>query len=118
GLSRGGGGPTRGGACGRGGAGAPPRRPGGGGPAAPPPPLPGLIGCWGRHLVARLPPWTAHGRAAALARTPLNTRGGVWPKKPKAPGEIPQTAIDPAAGWSQSGGHGWGSGWTRPLAVS
>jgi hypothetical protein len=72
-----------------------------------PPHLPGLIGCFGRHLVAVLAPWTSHGRAAAVDSTPLKTSGGVWHKKHKEQGEIPHTSIDTEAGWSKSGWHGW-----------
>jgi len=80
--------------------------------------LPGLIGCFGRHLVALLTPWTSHGRAAAVDSTALKTSGGVWHKKNKAQGEIPHTAIDTEAGWSKSGWHGWWYGWKLHLAVS
>jgi Transposase DDE domain len=80
--------------------------------------LPGLIGCFGRHLVALLTPWTSHGRAAAVDSTALKTSGGVWHKKHKAQGEIPHTAIDTEAGWSKSGWHGWWYGWKLHLAVS
>jgi hypothetical protein len=80
--------------------------------------LPGLLGCVGRPLVALRTPWTAHGRAAAVDSTALHTSGGVWHQKPKEQGAIPQTAIDTAAGWSQSGWHGWWCGWNLHLAVS
>jgi hypothetical protein len=80
--------------------------------------LPGLIGCFGRHLVALLTPWTSHGRAAAVDSTALKTSGGVWHTKHKAQGEIPHTAIDTEAGWSKSGWHGWWYGWKLHLAVS
>jgi Transposase DDE domain len=80
--------------------------------------LPGLIGCFGRHLVALLTPWTSHGRAAAVDSTALKTSGGVWHKKHKAQGEIPHTAIDTEAGWSKAGWHGWWYGWKLHLAVS
>ena len=86
--------------------------------AALPPHLPGLIGCFGRQLVAVLTPWVYHGRAAAVDSTPLKTSGGVWHKKPKEAGEIPHTSIDTAAGWSKSGWHGWWYGWKLHLAVS
>src|SRR5262245_48696731 len=55
--------------------------------AALPPHLPGLIGCFGHHLVAALTPWAAYGRAAAVDSTPLNTSGGVWHNKHKEAGE-------------------------------
>ena len=86
--------------------------------AALPPHLPGLIGCFGRPLVAVLTPWAHHGRAAAVDRTPLKTSGGVWHKKHKEAGEIPHTSIATEAGWSKSGWHGWWYGWKRHLAVS
>jgi hypothetical protein len=86
--------------------------------AALPQHLSGLIGCFGRHLVAVLPPWVTHGRATAVDSTPLKTSGGVWHKKHKDQGEIPPTSIDTEAGWSKSGWHGWGYGWKLHLAVS
>ena len=39
--------------------------------------LPGLIGCFGRHLVALLTPWTSHGRAAAVDSTALEAAGSL-----------------------------------------
>jgi hypothetical protein len=86
--------------------------------AALPPHLPGLIGCCGRPLVAVLTPWAHHGRAAAVDSTPRKTSDGVWHKKPKEAGEMPHTSIDPEAGWSKSGWHGWWYGWKLHLAVS
>lgn len=86
--------------------------------AALPPHLPGLIGCFGRQLVAVLTPWVYHGRAAALDSTPLKTSGGVWHKKHKDNGEIPHTSIDTEAGYSKSGWHGWWYGWKLHLAGS
>jgi hypothetical protein len=41
-----------------------------------PPHRPGLIGCFGRHLVAVLAPGASHGRAA-VDSTPLKTSGGI-----------------------------------------
>jgi hypothetical protein len=69
--------------------------------------VPGLIGCIGRHLVTRLRPWARPGRAVACDSTPLATGGGVWHKKPREQGVIPQSSIDTEAGWSKSGWHGW-----------
>jgi hypothetical protein len=80
--------------------------------------LPGLIGCGGRHLVALLRPWAAHGRAVACARTPLATGGGVWHKQHRAQGLVPHTSIATEAGWSTSGWPGWWDGWKWPLAVT
>jgi hypothetical protein len=70
--------------------------------------LPGLLGGWGRHVVALLRPWVTHGRAVAFDRTPLATGGGVWHTTHREQGVVPHTAIDTEAGWSQSGWHG---GW-------
>jgi len=80
--------------------------------------LPGLIGYFGRHLVALLKPWQWHGRAAAMDSTALRTAGGVWHKKHRANGEIPHSSIDTEAGWSKSGYHGWWYGWKLHLAVA
>jgi hypothetical protein len=75
--------------------------------AALPPSLPGLIGYVGRHLVLLLQPWATHGRAVACDSTPLATGGGVWHKKHREQGVVPHRSIDPEAGWSTSGWHGW-----------
>jgi Transposase DDE domain len=80
--------------------------------------LPGLIGCFGRHLVVGLTPWASSGRAAAVDSTPLKTSGGVGHQKHKEAGEIPHTSIDTEAGGSQSGWHGGWYGWKLHLAVS
>lgn len=77
----------------------------------------GLIGCVGRHLVARLTPWATHGRAAACDGTPLATDGSVWHKTPRAPGVIPPSSTDTEAGRSKSGWHGWWYSWKLHLAV-
>jgi Transposase DDE domain len=86
--------------------------------AALPQPWPGLLSCFGRHLVTLLMPWAPHGRAAAVDRTPWKTSGGGWHKKHKEQGEMPHTSIDTEAGWSKSGWHGWWYGWKRHRAVS
>jgi hypothetical protein len=86
--------------------------------AALPPSLPGLIGCFGRHLVTLLQPWARHGRAVACDSTPLETGGGVWHKKHREQGVIPHSSIDTEAGWSKSGWHGWWYGWKLHLAVT
>ena len=80
--------------------------------------LPGLIGYFGRHLVALLNPFARHGRAAAIDSTALKTGGGVWHKKHRENGEVPHTSIDTEAGWSKSGWHGWWYGWKLHLAVA
>ena len=86
--------------------------------AAWPQSLPGLIGSLGRQLVSQLQPWATHGRAAALDSTPLRTGGGLWHKKDREEGRIPHSSIDPEAGWSKSGYHGWWYGWKLHLAVA
>jgi hypothetical protein len=83
-----------------------------------PPSLPGLIGCFGRHLVALLRPWATHGRAVAFDSTPLETGGGVWHTKHREQGVVPHTSIDTEAGWSKSDWHGWWYGWKLHLAVT
>src|SRR5262249_4171296 len=83
-----------------------------------PPSLPGLIGHFGRHRVELLKPWKWHGRAAAMDSPALRTAGGVWHKKDREQGRIPHSSIDPEAGWSKSGYHGWWYGWKLHLAVA
>jgi hypothetical protein len=80
--------------------------------------LPGLIGYFGRQLVALLQPWRGHGHAAAIDSTALRTSGGIWHKKDRENGEIPHSSIDTEAGWSKSGYHGWWYGWKLHLAVA
>jgi hypothetical protein len=82
--------------------------------AALPATLPAQIGCWGRHLVGLIQPWLQHGRAAAIDSTGLRAKGGVWHKKHREAGVVPHPAIDPEAGWTKSGWHGWVSGWKLP----
>lgn len=69
------------------------------------------IGCLGRHLVSLMEPWPTGGRAAAIDRTVLRSRGGVWHQKHREKGEIPHTSIDPEAHWTKAGWHGWVYGW-------
>lgn len=78
--------------------------------------LPGLIGCFGRYLVAELQPWGQDGRAAAVDSTPLRAKGGVWHQKDRAAGIVPHSTIDTQAHWSKSGYHGWWYGWKLHLA--
>jgi hypothetical protein len=80
--------------------------------------LPAQIGCLGRHLVATLDPWAHCGRAAAIDRTPLHARGGVWHKKHREAGEVPHTSIDTEAHWTKSGWHGWVYGWKLHLVTT
>ena len=80
--------------------------------------LPAQIRCLGRHLVARLDPWAAAGRAAAIDSTALRAHGGEWHREHRLAGVVPHTAIDTEAGWTKSGWHGWVSGWKLHLAVT
>jgi hypothetical protein len=77
--------------------------------------LPAQIGCLGRHLVALVQPWLAHGRAIALDSTPLQARGGVWHQHDRAHGVVPPSSIDTDAHWTKSGWHGWVDGWKLHL---
>lgn len=80
--------------------------------------LPGLIGCLGRQLIGLLNPWQDQGHGAAVDSTGLRAHGGVWHKKDREQGMVPQTSIDTEAAWSRSGWQGWWYGWKRHLAVS
>jgi hypothetical protein len=77
--------------------------------------LPAQIGCLGRHLVALIRPWRAHGRAVAADSTTLQARGGVWHRSQRERGEVPHTSIDVEAHWTKSGWHGWVYGWKLHL---
>lgn len=79
---------------------------------------PGLIGGFGRHLVAILQPWEQQGRGVAVDSTALRARGGVWHKQHREQGIVPHTSIDTEAAWSKSGWHGWWYGWKLHLAVT
>jgi hypothetical protein len=57
--------------------------------------LPGLIGCFGRYLVAELQLWDQDGRAAAVESTPLRAKGGVWHQKDRAAGIVPTPRLIP-----------------------
>jgi hypothetical protein len=80
--------------------------------------LPGLIGCFGRHLSNLLKPWQEGMEIVSCDSTALKTGGGVWHKKDRQEGYIPHTTIDTEAHWSKSGWHGWWYGWKLHLAVS
>jgi hypothetical protein len=80
--------------------------------------LPARIGCLGRELVARLRPWEACGRAAAIDSTILRARGGVWHKKDRDAGMVPLRSIDTEAHWTKSGWHGWVYGWKLHLVTT
>jgi len=80
--------------------------------------LPARIGCLGRHLVDRLDPWQAGGRAAAIDSTVLRALGGVWHQKDRAAGVVPHTSIDTEAHWTKSGWHGWVYGWKLHLVTT
>jgi Transposase DDE domain len=86
--------------------------------AALPATLPAQIGCLGRYLVAVLEPWLAYARAAAIDRTVLRARGGVWHKKDREAGVVPHTSIDTEASWTKSGWHGWVYGWKLHLVCA
>ena len=80
--------------------------------------LPAQIGCLGRHLVRRIQPFATCGRAAAIDSTVLTARGGVWHKKDREKGRVPDTRIDTEAHWTQSGWHGWVYGWKLHLVTT
>jgi hypothetical protein len=73
--------------------------------------LPARIGCLGRFLVELITPWETCGRAVAIDSTVLRARGGVWHKKDRDAGVVPQRSIDTEAHWTKSGWHGWVYGW-------
>jgi hypothetical protein len=80
--------------------------------------LPARIACLGAYLVARIQPWAACGRAAAIDSTVLHARGGVWHKKHRDAGVVPHTSIDTEAHWTKSGWHGWVYGWKLHLVTT
>lgn len=85
--------------------------------------LPELIGSLGRALVGELEPWLSasgleDGHAASIDSTPLKTGGGVWHKNDRQNGVVPHSSIDPEAGWSKSGYHGWWDGYKLHLSVT
>lgn len=80
--------------------------------------LPAQIGCLGRYLVALIQPFATCGRAAAIDSTTLAARGGVWHKKDRQQGHVPDTRIDTEAHWTQSGWHGWVYGWKLHLVTT
>ncbi len=71
--------------------------------------LPGLMGCLGRQLIGVLNPWQDQGPGAAVDSTGLRAHGGVWHKKDREQGLVPQTSIDTEAAWSRSGWQGGGT---------
>jgi hypothetical protein len=73
--------------------------------------LPAQIGALGRALVALIQPWATCGRAVAIDSTTLAARGGVWHKKHREAGVVPDTRIDTESHWTKSGWHGWVYGW-------
>lgn len=80
--------------------------------------LPAQIGCLGRCLVALIQPWETCGPAAAIDSTPLGAKGGVWHKKHREQGVVPDTRIDTEAHWTKSGWHGWVYGWKLHLVAT
>jgi hypothetical protein len=51
----------------------------------------------------------------AVDSTVLRACGGVWHRKHREAGVVPHTSIDPEAGWTKSGWHGWVYGWKLHL---
>lgn len=80
--------------------------------------LPAHVAVVGAHLLARLDPWAAAGRAVAIDSTPLHARGGVWHQKHRAAGKVPHATIDTEAHWTKSGWHGWVYGYKLHLIVT
>ncbi len=80
--------------------------------------LPAQIGCLGCYLVHLIQPWANCGRAAAIDRTGLRARGGVWHKKDREAGIVPHTSIDTEAHWTKSGWHGWIYGWKLHIVAT
>jgi len=72
----------------------------------------------GQLLVARLQVWAKEAAAAAMDSAPFHARGGVWHKKQRERGEVPDTRIDTDAGWTRSGWHGWVYGWKLHVIVT
>jgi hypothetical protein len=73
--------------------------------------IPAQIGCLGRYLIEVIQPWATCGRAAAIDSTVLRSNGGVWDKKDREKGIVPDSSIDIQAHWTKSGWHGRVYGW-------
>jgi hypothetical protein len=69
-------------------------------------------------LVAQLQPWLTYGWAAVIDSTVLRAGGGVWYKKDREAGLVPQPSIDTEAAWTKSGLHGWVYGWKLHLVCT
>ena len=80
--------------------------------------LPARISLVGRLLVHLINPWADCGRAVALDSTVLHASRGVWHKKHREAGLVPDSRIDTEAAWTKSGHHGWVYGWKLHLAVT
>lgn len=80
--------------------------------------LPAQIACLGTDLVTLLAPWPTGGGAAAIDRTALVAKGGVWHKQHREAGIVPHSSIDTEAHWTPSGWHGWVSGWKLHLVTT
>jgi hypothetical protein len=80
--------------------------------------LPAQIGCLGRALGVMIQPWATGGRAAAIDRTLLRARGGVWHKKDREAGRVPHPSIATEAHGRKSGWHGWVYGWKWHLVTT
>jgi hypothetical protein len=76
------------------------------------------IACLGCFLLQLLGVWVKSACAAAMDRTVLTARGGVWHKKDREAGVVPHTSIDTEAHWTKSGWHGWVYGWKLHVVVT
>lgn len=76
------------------------------------------IAVLGQLLLERLQVWAKEAAAAAIDSAPFHAQGGVWHKKHREKGEVPDTRIDIEAGWTKSGWHGWVYGWKLHLVVT
>ena len=94
-----------------------PGAPGNAGWRRSPPGFPTRSPAWGR-VGAAAGAVARRGRAVAIDSTVLAARGGVWHTKHREAGVVPHTSIDTEAHWTESGWHGWVSGWKLHLVVT
>jgi hypothetical protein len=67
--------------------------------------LPAQITCLSQHLLASIQPWDQMGRAVAIGSTVIHAFGGaVWHKRDRGEGQVPHTAIDTEAHWTNPTG--------------
>lgn len=76
------------------------------------------IASLGQLLVHRIQVWSREAAAAAIDSAPFHARGGVWHKRHRERGEVPDSRIDTEAGWTKSGWHGWVYGWKLHVVVT